>query len=56
MKATEVMRLTTNYKEQLIGKTRKQIVYEFNELAERTNGSLIDGIKLGYLYSILYGG
>lgn len=55
MEGTDVMKIINDYKEShLIGMTRKQINYEFNEIAERTDGSLIDGIILGYLYSVLY--
>ena len=56
MDVTEVLKLLNDYIDTLNGKTRKEITYEFNELAERTDGSIIDGLKMGYLYAVLYGG
>jgi hypothetical protein len=54
MKAGDIVRILNGYNKTLNGMTIEQIEYEMNERAEHNDGSLIDGIKIGYLYSILY--
>jgi hypothetical protein len=53
MKLTDIEEIIWNTDKEIEGKSREEIIYLSNELSERTDGSIIDGIKIGYLYSIL---
>jgi hypothetical protein len=53
MKQTDIEEIIWNTNKEITGKYREEINNLFMELSERTDGSIIDGIKIGYLYSVL---
>ena len=52
MQPKDIAEIITNLESELQGKSRGEIENLMNEIAEHTNGSIIDGIKIGYLFAI----
>jgi len=53
MKLTDIEEIIWNINKEITGKYREEINNIFMDVLERTDGSIIDGIKIGYLYSVI---
>lgn len=53
MKSSEIDEVIEAIQKEIQGKYYGEIDHIYNEIAATTNGSIIDGIKLGYLYHVL---